>query len=240
MFGENQLTDVLPAKPATKSEKLMNAAMDWEASRIQSIEKSERRAWTVAIVSAVVALLSWIALIVILPLKETIPYVIRVDSTTGVPDIVTTLHDQKVTSDEVMDKYWLAQYVRARETYDWYTLQRDYNTVGLLSSPNVGAAYAALFAGKDALDKQYGQTVRATVDIVSVVPSAKNTATVRFIKTTKRVDQDTPGTVTKWVATVAYEYRNPSKIAQSARLVNPFGFQVLTYRVDPEMVGGTQ
>ncbi|WP_150322317.1 type IV secretion system protein, partial [Enterobacter hormaechei] len=64
----------------------------------------------------------------------------------------------------------------------------------------------------------------------------KGIGTVRFIKTTKRVDDpNSPGTVTKWVATVAYEYRNPSLIRESARLVNPFGFQVLSYRVDPEM-----
>ena len=167
--------------------------------------------------------------------------VIRVDNTTGVPDIVTAITDKAVTGDEVMDKYWLAQYVRARETYDWYTLQRDYNTVGLLSSANVGQGYAQLFEGKDALDKTYGKTVRATVEILSVVPTGKNTGTVRFIKTTKRVDQEgAPGTVTKWVATVAYEYRSTALIKESARLVNPFGFQVLTYRVDPEMVGSVQ
>lgn len=74
-----------------------------------------------------------------------------------------------------------------------------------------------------------------------MVPTGKNTGTVRFIKTTKRMDQEgSPGTTTKWVATVAYEYRNTALIKESARLVNPFGFQVLTYRVDPEMVGSTQ
>ena len=43
-----------------------------------------------------------------------------------------------------------------------------------------------------------------------------------------------------WVATIAFEYRNPSVIKESQRLVNPFGFQVLSYRVDPEMIGGKQ
>ena len=216
-------------------------AIDWEASRVQTIEKSERRAWTVALFAVSAAMLAIAAIAFMIPLKETVPYVIRVDNATGVPDIVTAMTDKTITGDDVMDKYWLAQYVRARETYDWYTLQRDYNTVGLLSSANVGAGYAQLFEGKDALNKQYGKTVRATIDIVSVVPTSKNSGTVRFIKTTKRVDQEAlPGTITRWVATVAYEYRSAALIKESARLVNPFGFQVLSYRVDPEMGGNTQ
>nr|WP_012274947.1 VirB8/TrbF family protein [Collimonas fungivorans]ABZ01498.1 VirB8 [Collimonas fungivorans Ter331] len=225
----------------TDEKPVFEQAINWESSRVLSVEKSERRAWRVAFASVGVAVLAIAAIAMMMPLKESVPYVIRVDNTTGVPDIVTAITDKAVTGDEVMDKYWLAQYVRARETYDWYTLQRDYNTVGLLSSANVGQGYAQLFEGKDALDKTYGKTVRATVEILSVVPTGKNTGTVRFIKTTKRVDQEgSPGTVTKWVATVAYEYRSTALIKESARLVNPFGFQVLTYRVDPEMVGSVQ
>lgn len=230
-----------PSEAPTTEKDVFDAAMNWESSRVATIEKSERRAWLIAFAATVSAGIAIAAVAMMVPLKETVPYVVRVDNTTGVPDIVTAMKDKAITGDEVMDKYWLAQYVRSRETYDWYTLQRDYNTVGLLSSANVGAAYSQLFEGKDALDKTYGKTVRATVEIVSVVPTGKGTGTVRFIKTTKRTDQENaPGQTTKWVATVAYEYRNTALIKESARLVNPFGFQVLSYRVDPEMVGGAQ
>lgn len=230
--------EVIP--PNAKAKDPFEQENDWEASRISMIEKSEQRAWHVAYGAAGVASLAIVAIVLMMPLKETIPWVIRVDNTTGVPDIVTALDSKGVGYDEVVDKYWLAQFVRARETYDWYTLQKDYNTVGLLASPNVGKDYAALFEGPDALDKKFGKSVRATVDIVSVVPNGRGVGTVRFIKTTKRSDDDGPGTVTKWVATVAYEYRNPSLISESQRLVNPFGFQVLSYRQDPEMIGGGQ
>ena len=219
---------------------LHDDAMDWEASKTLAREKSERRAWSVAILAGIMTVLSWLAIVIMMPLKESVPYVIRVDNATGVPDIVTAMDDKKVTGDEVMDKYWLAQYVLARETYDWHTLQQDYDKVGLLSSPNVGKAYAELFDGKDALDKRYGESIRATVKVISVVPSGAETGTVRFIKTTKRVDEEGPGTSMSWVATIAFEYRNPSVIKESQRLVNPFGFQVLSYRVDPEMIGGKQ
>ncbi len=216
---------------------LHESAFQWETSRIFTIEKSERRAWIIAFCALGVTILSWIAIVCMLPLKETVPYVIRVDNTTGVPDIVTTLTDKKISSDDVMNKYWLAQYVRTRETYDWYSLQKDYTMVGLLSSKSVGEEYAQLFNGQHALDKQFKNDVRSTVEIISVVPNEKNTGTVRFIKTSKRVDQPGPGISTKWVATVAYEFQAATDMKESERLINPFGFQVLTYRVDPEMVG---
>lgn len=224
-----------------KEKPSFDAAINWEASRTAMLERSESRAWRIAAVAVAAALLAIVSITLMMPLKESVPYVVRVDNTTGVPDIVTALTDKAVTGDEVMDKYWLAQYIRSRETYDWYTLQRDYDTVGLLSSSNVGAGYAKLFEGSEALDKQFGKSLRSTVEIVSVVPSGNQTGTVRFIKTTKRVDQEAlPGSETKWVATVAYEYRDAARIKESARLINPFGFQVLSYRVDPEMIGGTQ
>jgi type IV secretory pathway component VirB8 len=217
------------------------AAIDWESSRIHAIEKSERRAWTVAIVATILCVVAIVAVALLTPLKESVPYVIRVDSATGVPDLITTIKDKEVTGDDVMNKYWLAQYIRARETYDWYTIQTDYNMVGLLSSANVGAGYSQQFEGPNAIDKKFGKSVRATVEIVSVVPNGPNSGTVRFIKTTKRVDQEGGSTTSeKWVATVAFEYRSTARIKESDRLLNPFGFQVLSYRVDPEMAGGAQ
>lgn len=241
MFSRKSKADPVQPEEATSREaKLHESALSWEAARIHQIEKSERRAWTIAGTATVCVVALVIAISLMLPLKENTPYVIRVDDATGVPDIVTALDTQNIGFDEVMDKYWLAQFVQARETYDWYTLQKDYNTVGLLASNPVGQVYAQLFEGSDALDRKYGNRVRVTVEVVSVVPNGRGIGTVRFLKTTKRVDDpNSVGTVTKWVATVAYEYRNPSTLRESSRLINPFGFQVLSYRVDPEM-GVTQ
>lgn len=219
----------------TPQKDIFEASINWESARVSQIEKSERRAWIVAMIAVLLVVLLVVSLAVLAPLKENTPYVIRVDNATGVPDIVTALDSKGVGYDEVMDKYWLAQYVKARETYEWYSLQKDYTTVGLLSSPTVGAEYAAQFSGDNALDKKFGSHVTATTTVLSVVPNGHGTGTVRFSKNTKRRDDTGSGTTTKWVATIGYEYRNPTLIKESERLINPFGFQVLSYRVDPEM-----
>ena len=209
---------------------------DWETSRIEQIEKSERTAWNVAKGASVVAILAIIALVLLLPLKESIPYLVRVDKNTGFTDIVTTLHAKTITVDEAVDKYWLARFVRARETWEWYTAQEDYDTVRLLSSSDVGRQYAKLFEGTDAVDKQYGQHTIASVDIQSVVPHGNGQATVRFQKKINRRDNgDTSAQVSNWVATIGYEYKPSGKMPEKDRLKNPLGFQAMSYRVDAEV-----
>jgi type IV secretory pathway component VirB8 len=210
-------------------------ALSWETSRVEQLERSERRAWGVAGASVVVVLLSWLAIVFMLPLKEAVPYVIRVDNATGVPDIVTTLKEKSVSGDEVMDKYWVARYVRARETYDWVSLQEEYESVNLLSAPPVAAEYNKLFEGAEALDKKLGSAVRVTTSILSIVLSGHGVATVRFVKHTRLLAEGRED-LSQWVATIGYEYKTTSKIRESLRLTNPFGFQALTYRVDPEEV----
>jgi type IV secretion system protein VirB8 len=231
-------TTVVPVS-ATKLT-VYEEALSWDASRVLAQEKSEQRAWKLAWLSVLVTVLSWVALVLLLPLKRTEPYLIRVDSATGVPDIITTLKAEDVGAEEVTQKFFLADYVRARETYDWNTLQVDYDKTRLYSSPLLAKEYGKLFEGDEALDKKYGSKVRATVQIQSVVPTSPTTGTVRFSKTTRYLDDSSNGQETRWVATIAFTFNSPAKLRESERLINPFGFQVVSYRVDPELVGGSK
>lgn len=236
MFKRRAPSKMLPPSDAPV-EPFIETALSWEASRIHLIEQSEQRAWRVAIVAVICVVLLAIAIALMLPLKQNTPYVIRVDNATGVPDIITALDTKGVNFDEVMDKYWLAHYVRSRETYDYYTLSHEHNTVMLLSSKSVGDVYNKSFDDDKAPHVIYGNQVRITTDIMSVVPDQKGRGTVRFTKTIKRNnDPGSPGVITRYIATIAYEYRNPSTLLEKDRMINPFGFQVLSYRVDPELV----
>lgn len=216
-------------------------AFDWETSRIEQIEKSERIAWNVAKGASLVAVLAITAVVLLVPLKESIPYVVRIDKNTGYTDIVTTLHAKTVTVDEAADKYWVSKFVRARESWEWYTAQEDYDTVRLLASPDVGRQYAKLFEGPTALDKEYGQGTVVTVDINSVVPHGSGQASVRFIKKINRRDAgDVGARFANYIATIGYEYKFAAKMKEKDRLKNPLGFQVMSYRVDSEVTQQTE
>lgn len=221
------------------SKKIYHAASAWDASMMLAREASERKAWRIAGGSVVLVLFLGLALVLLMPLKRTEPYVIRVDSATGVPDIVTTLKAKDVGKDEVTQKFFLADYVRSREAYDYALLQKDYDKTRLYSSIPIANEYAKLFVGDDALDKKYKDRYRITIEIQSVVPNSATTGTVRFRRTLKHVeDRNSPGVTTRWVATIAFTFNEPSSLKESERLINPFGFQVTSYRLDQEMGGG--
>ena len=225
-------------RDTTPKEEPFKKALDWETSKTELIEKSERTAWNVAKGASIIAILAIVAIVLLIPLKESIPYVVRIDKNTGYTDIVTTLQNKNITYDEVTDKYWLSQFVSARETWEWYTAQKDYDAVRLLSSAEVGRDYVKIFEGPNALDKLYGQGSVVTVEIRTIVPQGNGQASVRFDKKLKRRDSpDATSQVTSWIATIGYEYKKISKMKESERLKNPLGFQVLSYRLDSEMAG---
>lgn len=219
---------------------LFNKAISWEDSTASQQARSERRAWRVVGIMGCVIVALAAAIVVMMPLKENTPYVWLVDEKTGRPELMTAIDAENVSLGEANDKYWLAQYVQARETYDWYTIQKDYDTVGLMSSPEVGTAYSKLFEGEDAIDRKYGQSVRETVKILSVVPAGKNIGTVRFSKSQQRTTDAGSSTTQVWIATIGYEFRPGTYGRESTKLVNPFGFRVTSYRADAELGGGGQ
>ena len=57
--------------PGSNHKDLHDEAMDWEASKTLDREKSERRAWTVAILAGIMTVLSWLAIVLMMPLKTT-------------------------------------------------------------------------------------------------------------------------------------------------------------------------
>lgn len=79
------------------------------------------------------------------PLKEAVSFVQRVNDTTGAVDIITTVKNKEMHYDEVINKYWLSQYVRYRESYDWDLIQATYDATTLMSSPAVKSEFTAFY-----------------------------------------------------------------------------------------------
>lgn len=209
-------------------------AATWGASRAEAIERSERRAWFVATFACIAALSATGAVAALALTHEVETRLIRLDSETGVFEVVQLLDESELTAEEAMIKSFIRRFVRARESYVWETLQADYDTTLLLAGPEVAADYMALFAGEDALDERWGSSVRATVSIKSAPLGAAQTATVRFSKTTAKRGRPQSAETSHWIATLAYEFDPNLKMSEEEAEINWPGFQVVSYRVDPE------
>ncbi|PHY90148.1 conjugal transfer protein TraJ [Campylobacter vulpis] len=213
-----------------------NTALDYEASFRYLIEQSNKRAWLISFVAIFIASLSLIAVVLLTPLKTIEPYVIRVDNTTGMVDILTLLDEKEITQNEALDKYFISQYIKAREGYYYELLNQDYLLTQLMSSENVANEYRALYEGDNARDQILKNSNEVSVQILSVVLGESNgvkTSTIRANITTKNLSSRGTSQATK-VITLSYDY-TLGKASEENRLLNPLGFKVLTYRIDNEV-----
>lgn len=240
MFGRNKNVD----KPSDQSETAPGAkdvfseGNDWEARHVYNLEAGARRAYKFATGALFAAVLPWIGIVAMLPLKEVVPYVVK-ENAQGESTILTRVNWEELSYDEARDKHWAARYVIARERYDWYALQEDYDLVLMLSSGDVGKEYNALYQGDSARDTKLSNRTRVKVRILSVVPSGTGSATVRYQTETGSPDGADKAQFNTYVATVAYTYSNNTAMPEKERLQNPFGFVVTSYRNDTEQFPGS-
>ncbi|MCR6580360.1 virB8 family protein [Campylobacter insulaenigrae] len=211
-------------------------AIDFEASVRYLIEKSNQRAWLITSVSIFITIISIIAVVLLVPLKTIEPYVIRVDNSTGMVDILTILDEKEITKNEALDKYFISQYVKAREGYYYDLLNQDYMLTQLMSSEKVANEYRALYEGDNARDQILKNSNEVSIQILSIVLGESNgmkTSTIRTLINTKNLNTGGITQETK-VITLSYEYIL-AKASEENRMLNPLGFKVLTYRIDEEV-----
>ncbi|WP_354184922.1 virB8 family protein [Bartonella japonica] len=205
-----------------------------ERELINEFVKSRKTAWRVAGAVGIFGLFGMICGVIGFSQPAPTPLVLRVDNTTGAVDVISVMREHETSYGEVVDRYWLNQYVLNRETYDYDTIQLNYDTAALLSAPAVQQEFYKIYEGETARDKVLSNKTRITVKVRSIQPNGLGQATVRF--TTQQHDNNgTVGSQQHQIATIGYTYVG-APMKSSDRLLNPLGFQVTSYRADPEVL----
>jgi len=220
--------------PANDLKAYFDDARRWDQDRLKTAERSKRVAWTVAVLASGVAIAASAAVAALAPLKSVEPYVVRVNQTTGSVDVMTGLTGERgVTYNEAVSKSFLAQYVRAREGYLPPAAQENFQFVTILSTPDEQQRWADLYRATNPQSPQIlvGPDGSATVTIRNITFINDKVANVRFSKTV-RLGQEVK--VTDWIATLTFAYTK-APMLESDRIRNPLGFQVDSYRADPEI-----
>ena len=224
---------------------IIKKSVDFEVTLTQITYRSEKRAWLITACCVLITLMLVIAFVVLLPLKEKVPYVIMADPYTGTSSI-SRLSDnfapKDITSSEAIAKSNVAHFIIARESYDWDLIgRRDWTTVHSMGTQPILQAYRDIYSPSNPLnpDKIYAQNKTARVKIKTITLSQDETrqyngATVRFdiIIINKQDERIESGQA--MIATVAFSYANNLKMTEELRFENPLGFRVFSYRVDPE------
>ena len=217
----------------------------WEMDRAMTLERSERRAWWVAIAGSIFGLVGIAAVFAQGPLRRVVEIPIVVDRVTGEATIQQRLDVETIPPMEALDKHNLAVFVRAREAYSWMFLQRDFDQVARMAVPGVFADYNRQFEGDAALQKRLAASEDWRIVIVGVRLAASGRtgklrnggeATVTYDKVVRLTDRNLPEVTTRHVASVVFQYQPKVLAKERDRLENPFGFVVMAYRSDPEIV----
>lgn len=215
-----------------KLQEHFKAGESWDQEVFANMRQSRNRAWAVAFFGMAVALLSLICLALLLPLKTFAPYVVTVDRQTGYIEVTKGLYGGDLTEDEAVTQSNLVRYVSAREAYNPAVLRENYDFVALLSSGEALKELQKLWNGENPDNPSivYGKNAGIDVKIGSISLLNKKTASVRFVRELHQNDQTR---VSYWNAIIDFQYvRKPEKMAD--RFQNPLGFQVTSYRVNPD------
>ena len=209
-------------------------AESWAADRERTKASVLRTAWLVAAGASCVALLEAIALIALMPLKTVVPYTLLVDKQTGYVQELRPLEGQVITPDQALIKSFLAQYVLAREGFDINHLQESYRKVALWSEGDARRSYISGMQASNPLSPlatlPRRSLLEAEVRSISLLNSG--TAMIRFA--VSRTDPGAPQQdAQNWVSIVKFRFSGEAMSAAD-RMVNPLGFQVISYRRDVE------
>ena len=215
-------------------QKYFEQSSSWAADSQASAAKSTRVAWIVVGVALGVAAFEAVALAMLAPLKTVQPITLLVDRQTGFVQTVDPTSPRRITADDALTQAFLAQYVSAREGFDRATIPADYRKVALWSGGPARSSYLAEIppANPASPFNRFAPGTVVSVKVKSVSRLGDNLALVRF----DTLIQDLNGrfnVAQPWIATVRYRYVS-APMSLDDRLVNPLGFQVMSYRRDLE------
>ncbi len=88
-------------------------------------------------VALVVALVAVATVMHLSPLKSVDPYLIAIDEKTGITEKVEPVSRNEYAANEAVDRFFVSNYLRARETYNFSILRYNYNLVRVMSTSNV-------------------------------------------------------------------------------------------------------
>ncbi|HEX4266436.1 MAG TPA: type IV secretion system protein [Steroidobacteraceae bacterium] len=218
----------------------LEEAASWDADRMAQATRTAAVAWRVAAAGWMCAVASAVALALLMPLKRIEPYLIRVDSSTGVVDVVP-IYTGHAPLGEAVTRYFLSRYITVCEQFDYATAESDYEQCGAFNSARLNQAMYAQWNRANPnsplnLHKD-GSTETVRIESVSLfkrATGASDLAQVRYARI-ERLGEGAPGRITRWIASIEYRFDKPPDDAQT-RAWNPLGFEALDLGIEPEVL----
>lgn len=230
-----------------KQSAVSDSAKHWYQDKYQHVLVQRNVLAIVALVALLVALTSVFAVKRLSPLKSVEPYLLQIDDKTGIVQSVNPAERNVYMANELVDRYFVSRYIYARESYNFTTLRYNYETVRVMTLPDL------FFSFRNSVNPSNPESLAATfktmgqrdVKFVSMsyitnppLPNGEVEVTPAKIMQVRILVRDkapnTPDTETRYVVTITFEYANLD-LNQEEMLVNPLGFRVVNYQIQKEI-----
>jgi type IV secretion system protein VirB8 len=215
-------------------------AESWDADRAAGFRRSAKIAWRVASAGWICAVACSVAIVVLTPLKRVEPFVVRVDNSTGIVDVVP-IYAGSAQPEEAITRYFLSHYLTVCERFNFATAESDYEECGAFHSAQRNQAWYAQWTATNPTSPlnvyKDGSSVSVQVKSVSFFTRASglsDLAQVRYLKALRQ-GGGSDEKYSHWVATIQYAYSEPAKDPKTRRW-NPLGFKVVDFKSEPEVL----
>lgn len=228
-----------------KKKEVTDSSSSFEEKNVVLQEKMNRIYKFGGVGGMAVGVLSLLALNTALPLKSTVVDAYFLNGVTGVAERLTSVTKENLYENEAIAKYFITQYVKRREGYNYFSLQHDYDYVLLYSAENVATDYNALINSNESPKVIYNKAEKtaSVQDNPSVIisPSSRRDdkdmgAYVRFKLTIRNVATGQEN-YEYWNVRLTYRIDPQVEMASGDRNNNPLKFVVTSYVRDKEVKG---
>ncbi len=220
-------------------------ALDWDTQQRLDLERRASRNAKIAWACGILCALCILSITVLLPLKQFVPAIIRVDNATGAYDVqapgeslnLGRDRDQKIVLSDV------ARYVLAREGFTRGEAESNYKTAYLMSCGPVRADWENYFnpeinAQSPVKTMSPTDSERVEIQNVTFLPTDQDDLRLAQVRFDKTVARGVAAPVrTRYISTLTIRYDRANIPGQIKDLhVNAFGFCAMNYRRDQEGV----
>lgn len=218
------------------SKDILSQSKNWYKDRYEHVITQRNFLGIIALASLLLALVAGLVILLILPTKTVMPFLIQVDEKSGYTTIIEQSSRDRISADESLRRYFIIKFIKAREGYDSSDLDINNNVVRLLSDSAIWRQYRETVTNrnnKESLYVRLGALDQRQVEIKSVQFLDSNRAQVRLTVKEGRKNNPATQTAKHYIALITFQFANldltPDDLA-----INPLGFRVTEYRLDQD------
>ncbi len=219
---------------ARKNRKVKPEPQSWYRDRYQHVLVQRKLLSLFTILSLGATLVMAVVMTQLIPLKSIEPYVIQIDAKSGRTEMVDPLSASELTTNQVVNNYFLVQYLRAREGYSSADILYNYNLVRLMSDANVYREFSQWADPNNASSNmaRLGMLGMRSVKIKSITYISPKVAQIRLMisetnKTPQAIEYNR-------IVLINFEYAKMT-LSTEERYANPLGFHVTMYQINEDV-----